>query len=71
MDQANRDQLTERRSLNGGPGDYTPIAADRIVISGPCVVCRKETESVVRADTNTVMFLCRPCGKAIREGRPV
>jgi len=71
MDQTIRNTASERGLLNGGPSDYTPIAPGTIVVSGPCIQCRKETESVVRADANTVVFLCPPCGKAIREGRLV
>jgi len=57
--------------LNPKSGDYTPIAPGSIVISGPCVECREETESVVRGDVNSVVFLCPPCGEVIREGRLV
>lgn len=70
MDKDIRSAAAEWGPPDVRPGDYTPIAATRITISGPCVQCRKETESVVRADANSVMFLCPPCGKAIREGRP-
>jgi hypothetical protein len=69
MIETNRSAAPEWELLNPKSGDYTPIAPGTIVISGPCVCCRKETESVVRGDVNSVVFLCPPCGKAIREGR--
>jgi hypothetical protein len=69
MVETNRNTATEWEMLDARSGDYTPIAPGTITISGPCFECRKETESVVRGDSNSVVFLCPPCGKAIREGR--
>jgi hypothetical protein len=71
MDKTNGNTATEWEVLDARSGHYTPIAAGAIVISGPCIECGKETESVVRGDMNSVVFLCPPCGKAIREGRLV
>jgi hypothetical protein len=71
MVETNRSAASEWEFRSPGSGDYTPIAPGTIVISGPCVECRQETESVVRGDVNSVVFLCPPCGKAIREGRLV
>jgi hypothetical protein len=69
MVETNRNTATERELLDARSGNYTPIAPGTITISGPCIECRQETESVVRGDVNSVVFLCPPCGKAIREGR--
>jgi hypothetical protein len=69
MVEANRSAAFEWEFLDAKSGNYTPIAPGTIVISGPCFECRKETESVVRGDVNSVVFLCPPCGKAVREGR--
>jgi hypothetical protein len=71
MVETNRSAAPEWEVLDVRSGNYTPIAAGTIIISGPCIECRKETESVVRGDVNSVIFLCPLCGKAIREGRPV
>jgi hypothetical protein len=71
MVETNRSTATKWGSLDDRSGNYTPIAPGAITISGPCIECRKETESVVRGDVNSVVFLCQPCAKAIREGRPV
>jgi hypothetical protein len=68
---ADRSTTPEWEMLDARSGHYTPIATGAIVISGPCIECGKETESVVRGDVNGVVFLCPPCGKAIREGRLV
>ena len=68
--QTNRNTTAEWEFLNSESGNYTPIAPGTITISGPCVECHEETESVVRGDVSSVIFLCQPCGKAIREGRP-
>jgi hypothetical protein len=71
MVETNRSAAPEWEVLDVRSGHYTLIAQGTIIISGPCVECRKETESVVRGSTNSVVFLCPPCGKAIREGRVV
>jgi hypothetical protein len=71
MVKENRNSAPEWEVLDAGSGRYTPIAPGTIIISGPCIECRKDTESVVRGDSNSVVFLCPPCGKAIRDGRPV
>ena len=70
------DKTFRSEAIEWGPpdvrlSDATPIATGQIIISGPCVQCRKDTEFAVRGDADTVIFLCPPCGKAIREGRPV
>jgi hypothetical protein len=69
MVEKNRNTAPEWEVFDARSGKYTPIATGEIIISGPCIECGKETESVVRGDMNSVVFLCQPCGKAIREGR--
>jgi hypothetical protein len=69
MVETNRSGATEWEIVDSRSGNVTPIASGAIAISGPCVQCRKETESIVRGDSKGVVFLCPPCGKAIREGR--
>lgn len=69
MVETNRSTAAEWELFDYRSGKSTPIVPGSITISGPCFECRTDTESVVRRDVNSVVFLCPPCGKAIREGR--
>jgi hypothetical protein len=43
------------------------VNGERLPVAGSCIVCRKQTESVVQFDANDTAFLCPPCGQSLRE----
>jgi hypothetical protein len=43
------------------------VNGERLSVAGQCIVCRKQTESVVQFDADAPAFLCPPCGKGLRE----
>ena len=67
MDETIRSAAIERGEVDLRPGDCTKIAPSRVAIAGACIVCRRQTESVVRLDTDVVAFICPPCGRTMRQ----